>query len=125
MQGSAIVAAGNVLQFSAHRALARLSSAASNTRKDEYRIPKGPDTLTCTSQRQVGLLHRQRLAGAGGAFELVSCPHYFAEIVIYGGFVVLLGARSITIWLVFLWVVSAVFDVCNAVTQAHVHGAAS
>ncbi len=117
VQGAGIVAAGNAMQFSAHKALASLSSAASSTRKEEYRIPKGVGNKTRTLRRQVGMLLKKCHAFAGGAFELVSCPHYFAEIVIYGGFVVLLGAQSTTVWLIFLWVVSAVTKSTCAMQQ--------
>ncbi len=122
VQGAGVVAAGNAMQFSAHKALASLSSAASSTRKEEYRIPTGAGNMTCISKRQVAMLLRKCPALPGGIFELVSCPHYFAEIVIYGGFVVLLGAQSTTIWLVFLWVVSAVTKSACAVVAVHVPG---
>ncbi|KAF7802224.1 polyprenol reductase 2-like isoform X1 [Senna tora] len=41
----------------------------------------------------------------GDWFQLVSSPHYLAEIVIYGGFVVASGGANITIWLLFVFVV--------------------
>lgn len=56
----------------------------------------------------------RRLAGAvetlahrlpvGGCFELVSCPHYFAELLIYVSLALVLGGRSLTWWLVVLYV---------------------
>lgn len=42
----------------------------------------------------------------GGLFELVSCPHYLAEIVIYAGLGLLIGAQRPLAWLILAWVVS-------------------
>ncbi|CAN1267449.1 Polyprenol reductase 2 [Linum perenne] len=41
----------------------------------------------------------------GDWFELVSSPHYLAEIVIYAAFVVTSGGTDLTIWLLFAFVV--------------------
>ncbi|KAL0534854.1 hypothetical protein IC582_029151 [Cucumis melo] len=41
----------------------------------------------------------------GDWFEVVSSPHYLAEIVIYGGLVVASGGKDLTIWLLFGFVV--------------------
>ena len=41
----------------------------------------------------------------GGAFELVSCPHYLAEIVIYAGLALVAGRGQLLPWLVVTWVV--------------------
>ncbi|XP_070817249.1 polyprenal reductase [Chaetodon trifascialis] len=40
----------------------------------------------------------------GGWFELVSCPHYFAELLIYVSLSLLFGGLSLTWWLVVLYV---------------------
>ncbi|XP_061593065.1 polyprenol reductase [Cololabis saira] len=40
----------------------------------------------------------------GGWFELVSCPHYFAELLIYISFSLVFGGHSLTWWLVVLYV---------------------
>ncbi|XP_061744617.1 polyprenol reductase [Nerophis ophidion] len=40
----------------------------------------------------------------GGCFELVSCPHYLAELLIYVSMSLVLGGRSLTWWLVVLYV---------------------
>lgn len=37
----------------------------------------------------------------GKWFELVSCPHYMAEIMIYLAITIVLGGRSLTWWMVF------------------------
>lgn len=42
----------------------------------------------------------------GDWFEIVSSPHYLAEIVIYAGMVFASGGADLTIWLVFGFVVS-------------------
>ncbi|KAK2079178.1 hypothetical protein QBZ16_002869 [Prototheca wickerhamii] len=39
--------------------------------------------------RMHGIAYVYGLRQGGGLFELVSCPHYFAEIVIYGGLALL------------------------------------
>ena len=41
---------------------------------------------------------------AGGWFELVSCPHYFAELLIYVSLSLVHGGLSLTWWLVVLYV---------------------
>ncbi|XP_064190042.1 polyprenol reductase isoform X1 [Anguilla rostrata] len=40
----------------------------------------------------------------GDWFELVSCPHYFAELVIYVSLAIVTGGRVLTWWLVVLYV---------------------
>lgn len=42
----------------------------------------------------------------GGWFELVSCPHYFAELLIYISFSLLVRGQSLTWWLVVLYVLT-------------------
>lgn len=49
------------------------------------------------------LAHRMPV---GGWFELVSCPHYFAELLIYVSFSLLLEGQSLTWWLVALYVLA-------------------
>lgn len=44
-------------------------------------------------------------AAAGGLFELVSCPHYLAEIVIYLGLLIASGGQLMPL-LMLVWVVS-------------------
>ncbi|PIA57210.1 hypothetical protein AQUCO_00600145v1 [Aquilegia coerulea] len=41
----------------------------------------------------------------GDWFEFVSCPHYLAEMVIYGGLLIASGGSDLTIWLLFGFVV--------------------
>ncbi|KAG6527774.1 hypothetical protein ZIOFF_009903 [Zingiber officinale] len=59
-----------------------LGSLRRNRRADEYVIPHGD------------------------WFAYVSCPHYLAEIIIYLGILVASGGSDVTIWLLFLFVVS-------------------
>ncbi|KAJ3327137.1 hypothetical protein HDU76_012341 [Blyttiomyces sp. JEL0837] len=40
----------------------------------------------------------------GRYFDLVACPHYFFEIMIYLSFVVLTGGKSLVVWSVVVWV---------------------
>lgn len=40
----------------------------------------------------------------GGCFQLVSCPHYFAELLIYVSLGFVFGGLSLTWWLVVLYV---------------------
>ncbi|XP_056133794.1 polyprenol reductase [Lampris incognitus] len=40
----------------------------------------------------------------GGWFELVSCPHYFAELLVYVSLSLVFGGLSLTCWLVVLYV---------------------
>ncbi|XP_037627204.1 polyprenol reductase [Sebastes umbrosus] len=47
------------------------------------------------------LAHR---APEGGWFELVSCPHYFAELLIYVSLSLVFGGLTLTWWLVVLYV---------------------
>lgn len=77
--------AGNLLQLQAHWILGSLRHVRPrNDAAGPYSIPKG------------------------GAFELVSCPHYLAEIIIYLGLLMVLGRHNVLIWLVFTWVVSPI-----------------
>ncbi|RWS02523.1 polyprenol reductase-like protein, partial [Dinothrombium tinctorium] len=51
----------------------------------------------------------------GGWFEFVSCPHYFAEILIYFSFCFIFAGRHITWWIIFSFVlinqvVSAIYN---------------
>lgn len=41
----------------------------------------------------------------GGLFEVVSCPHMLAEVVIYAGLLIILGPLTDWLW-VALWVLS-------------------
>ncbi|RMZ53565.1 hypothetical protein APUTEX25_003387 [Auxenochlorella protothecoides] len=82
--------AGNLLQLHSHRLLANLSRG---TQSGTYRIPRG------------------------GLFELVSCPHYLAEIVIYSGLGLLIGAQRPLAWLILAWV-AANLVLAAGMTQA-------
>ncbi|KAM9385865.1 polyprenal reductase [Pholidichthys leucotaenia] len=52
----------------------------------------------------------------GGLFQLVSCPHYFAELLIYVSLGFIFGGLSLTWWLVVLYVL---FNQALAATLCH------
>ncbi|KAM9849279.1 polyprenal reductase [Aulostomus maculatus] len=56
---------------------------------------------TGNSGRVETLVHKEP---KGGWFQLVSCPHYFAELLIYIALSLVLGGFSVTWWLVVLYV---------------------
>ena len=41
----------------------------------------------------------------GGLFEILSCPNYFAEILIYTGFAIIFGFSNPTWNLILVWVI--------------------
>lgn len=49
----------------------------------------------------------------GGMFELVSCPHYFGEVLIYAGFLVMQAGSGLAP-VVFLWVVRTLYFLLSA-----------
>ena len=91
MQGVCVFVAGNLLQFQSHWILASLRRRLSGQEKKhgDYSIPRG------------------------GAFELVSCPHYLGEIIVYGGLMIMLGQQNLSVFIIFSWVVSSIFDKKN------------
>uniref|UniRef100_A0A061SJL0 3-oxo-5-alpha-steroid 4-dehydrogenase 3 n=1 Tax=Tetraselmis sp. GSL018 TaxID=582737 RepID=A0A061SJL0_9CHLO len=78
--GVLLFAAGSWKQFEAHRILASLRTSRPANDHGGYGLPRG------------------------GWFELVSCPHYLAEIVLYIGIVLFQGV-SAGAFLMLLWVV--------------------
>ncbi|XP_058494757.1 polyprenol reductase [Solea solea] len=79
--GFGLFAAASLLQHQSTVLLAKLRMGKSGTVETlAYSIPKG------------------------GWFELVSCPHYFAELLIYMSLSLVLGGLSLTWWLVVLYV---------------------
>ncbi|KAK1275711.1 Polyprenol reductase 1 [Acorus gramineus] len=77
--GAAIFMWGWIHQYHCHSILGSLRKRVGG---DEYVIPHGD------------------------WFEMVSCPHYLAEIIIYFGVLVATGGLDITIWLLLVFVVS-------------------
>ncbi|XP_029988769.1 polyprenal reductase [Sphaeramia orbicularis] len=79
--GSALFVLASLLQHQSMVLLARLRIGRSGTVETlAHRIPKG------------------------GWFELVSCPHYFAELLIYISLSLVFGGLCLTWWLVALYV---------------------
>ncbi|KAF8793301.1 polyprenol reductase-like [Argiope bruennichi] len=69
------------LQFKTHKTLASLRKTGDKVTSTGHYLP------------------------TSGFFEYVSCPHYFAEIVIYLSGCIILGGKSYSWWLVCLWTV--------------------
>ena len=100
LQGVLVFLAGNGLQCHSHCILATLRSRiaqkrgdALHTTADGYALPEG------------------------GAFTLVSCPHYLGEIVIYCGLALVAGDSNICIWIVLAWVVCSLLPVAIGLAQ--------
>lgn len=83
IQALIIFAFGNILQYHSHSVLASLGrkTRGSGSRASPYKIPRG------------------------GAFELVSCPHYLAEIIVYIGLSCYQIGHNTRPWLIVIWVV--------------------
>jgi 3-oxo-5-alpha-steroid 4-dehydrogenase 3 len=96
--GVAVFLVGNVLQLHSHWVLSQLSSSSTMSRSSRQGRTR-PSTRSNTS-RHVYKIPR------GGAFTLVSCPHYLAEIIIYIGLVIIQQGRRGNMWLVLAWVVA-------------------
>lgn len=88
------------------------------------------DIITSTSccAGHVVSLHRIRAAVvaacSGGPFELVSCPHYLGEIVIYAGLAILAATETPLVLLIFLWVVSLQSCYCLCASKPFLSGMA-
>ena len=93
--------AGNALQLHSHWLLARLRPAQPRIPGSKPPASAGADAAA----EQSGYV-----VPRGGAFELVSCPHYLAEIVIYGGLALVAGRGQPLPWLVLTWVVRPAAD---------------
>ena len=110
MQGIAVFLASNALQLWSHSLLASLA-ASSGTPKggtDVYQVPKGVQSFSCQlcAPFKATACESLLLCLAGGPFELVSCPHYLAEILIYLGLALLCGQPQPLTYMALLWVVS-------------------
>ncbi|XP_041791841.1 polyprenol reductase isoform X2 [Chelmon rostratus] len=81
VSGTALFIGASLLQHQSMVLLARLRTGKSGAVETlAHRVPKG------------------------GWFELVSCPHYFAELLIYISLSLLFGGLSLTWWLVVFYV---------------------
>jgi hypothetical protein len=52
-------------------------------------------------------------------FEVVSCPHYLGEIIVYLGLVILTGGAQVNAWLMLAWVVRG-GGTCLHVCPSHI-----
>ena len=93
--------AGNALQLHSHWLLARLRLAQPRNSGSK---PSASAEADAAAEQSGYVVPR------GGAFELVSCPHYLAEIVIYAGLALVAGRRQLLPWLVLAWVVHPAAD---------------
>lgn len=96
--------AGNALQLHSHWLLARLRPAQPRNPGTKPLAPAGAQTAA----EQGGYV-----VPRGGAFELVSCPHYLAEIVVYAGLALVAGRGQLLPWLVLTWVVQSPGRLCS------------
>ncbi|CAK0784124.1 hypothetical protein CVIRNUC_007327 [Coccomyxa viridis] len=87
--GVVVFFAGNALQCHSHCILARLRARIAGKREDRLQTTEDGYALP-----------------EGGAFSLVSCPHYLGEIVLYAGLALILCGSNISIMVVFAWVVA-------------------
>ena len=100
LQGVLVFLAGNGLQCHSHCILAALRSRIAQKRGDALHITADGYALP-----------------EGGAFTLVSCPHYLGEIVIYCGLALVAGGSNICIRIILAWVVRSPLPV--AITFTH------
>ncbi|KAK9789771.1 hypothetical protein WJX73_009613 [Symbiochloris irregularis] len=114
----AVFMAGSLVQLQSHWILARLRRRSSS--RDPDRLSRTASTLKAARLRREGSGSPEELQAldataahpqetkyslpTGGAFALVSCPHYLGEIVIYAGLLMSYGRHSELPWLIFLWV---------------------
>ncbi|CAN6451809.1 unnamed protein product [Victoria cruziana] len=77
--GAIMFAWGSMHQFRCHNILGSLRM---HNKEEDYKIPKGD------------------------WFDLVSCPHYLAEVVIYAGILIANEGSDFTVWLLFVFVVA-------------------
>lgn len=80
--GAALFTGGSLLQWHSHRVLAALRPQRAQQQTQRYSIPRG------------------------GAFELVSSPHYLGEIALYVGLALLQPGNDRAKWPLVLWVAS-------------------
>ena len=93
VQGVVVFFAGNALQCHSHCILARLQARIAGKREDRLQTTEDGYALP-----------------EGGAFSLVSCPHYLGEIVLYAGLALILCGSNISIMVVLAWVVRSLSD---------------
>lgn len=93
--GMAVFALGWIQQYRCHAILASIRSKKPNTGSKAVVKPYSMD------KKKIDRYEIPR----GSWFEWVSSAHYFAEIVIYAGILIVSRGTNIQIWLLFIWVV--------------------
>eukprot|EP00798_Chlamydomonas_sp_ICE-L_P012253 gene12253-15398_t len=93
---------GNLLQCWSHVALARLSLAS---KPQQMQVQKAVQEEV--TEQRAGNNGRTTFyqIPRGGMFELVSCPHYLGEVVIYAGLMLIMRGQLNSV-LMLCWVVS-------------------
>lgn len=86
----------------ARQALCLVEKSTQNNSRNGHHQPFSVVSFFCLASGKVeSLAHR---VPVGGWFELVSCPHYFAELLIYISLGLVFGGLSLTWWLVVFYV---------------------
>lgn len=114
--GIAVFVAGSLIQLHSHILLRQLadknpstrrSSAVTTPRRKTRSSSGGALEQEMKTESGSGGSKQQYKIPKGGMFELVSCPHYFGEIVIYVGLVLVTEMHNWGAWLMLAWVVRA------------------
>ncbi|KAK6096723.1 hypothetical protein MT418_003543 [Batrachochytrium dendrobatidis] len=79
-------------------------SRESNTVGLKNTTDKSLLTMATTTNTSTSLSTSNYILPQGRWFNYVACPHYFFEIMIYVGFVVIAGFADLTTWCVVLFV---------------------
>ena len=102
LAGAAVFLFANLLQLDSHLLLAQLA-AHPRRGSGSSSAATGPQSSTTAA---AGAAAGTYSIPHGRGFELVSCPHYLAEILVYVGLVLLERGGGLAHWLMLAWVVS-------------------
>ncbi|KAJ6671462.1 POLYPRENOL REDUCTASE 2-LIKE [Salix viminalis] len=115
--GAVIFLWGWIHQHRCHAILVSITISLSPVGRCNVKLPKGSlwklDDFQCNEVKLLDGSLREHAGKVdeyviprGDWFEIVSSPHYLAEIIIYSGMVFASGGADLTIWLLFGFVVS-------------------